>query len=178
MHRWYAIHARTGHEQRIRRDLEHRALALNGALRRIEIPTEQLVERNGTKMTEKTTQTLPGYIFLHMDDTPEAIDAVLRTTGVSGFVGAQRNGDQITLMPLSDSEVKSVLKTPSTTVAKQKTADFEVGQLVKITKGALADLDGEVIEVNEESKRLRLNVSIFERQVPTEVDFADVRRID
>ena len=87
MFRWYAIHTYSGHEDKVRRNLEQRRRTQTGgdSVRRIVVPTEQTVETREGKKVEKETRVMPGYVLVQMDATPEAISLVRNTPGVTGL---------------------------------------------------------------------------------------------
>ena len=180
MFRWYAIHTYSGHEDKVRRNLEQRRRTQTGgdSVRRIVVPTEQTVETREGKKVEKETRVMPGYVLVQMDATPEAISLVRNTPGVTGFVGAQGKREEMTLVPLGQAEIDKLLKVESAEAKPKAVAEFALGQMVKVTSGPLADFDGEIIEINNESGKLKVHVSIFERQVPVELGFGDVKRLD
>ena len=180
MFRWYAIHTYSGHEDKVRRNLEQRRRTQQGGddIRRIVVPTEQTVETRDGKKVEKESRVLPGYVLVQMDATPEAISLVRNTPGVTGFVGAQGKREEMTLVPLGQAEVDKLLKVEAAEAKPKAVAEFTLGQMVKVISGPLADFDGEIIEINTESSKLKVHVSIFERQVPVELGFADVKKLD
>ena len=180
MFRWYAIHTYSGHEDKVRRNLEQRRRTQQGGddIRRIVVPTEQIVETRDGKKVEKESRVLPGYVLVQMDATPECVSLVRNTPGVTGFVGAQGKREEMTLVPLGQAEVDKLLKVEAAEAKPKAVAEFALGQMVKVTSGPLADFDGEIIEINNESSKLKVHVSIFERQVPVELGFGDVKRLD
>ena len=180
MFRWYAIHTYSGHEDKVRRNLEQRRRTQQGGddIRRIVVPTEQTVETRDGKKVEKESRVLPGYVLVQMDATPECISLVRNTPGVTGFVGAQGKREEMTLVPLGQAEVDKLLKVEAAEAKPKAVAEFTLGQMVKVISGPLADFDGEIIEINNESSKLKVHVSIFERQVPVELGFGDVKRLD
>ena len=180
MFRWYAIHTYSGHEDKVRRNLEQRRRTQQGGddIRRIVVPTEQTVETRDGKKVEKESRVLPGYVLVQMDATPECVSLVRNTPGVTGFVGAQGKREEMTLVPLGQAEVDKLLKVEAAEAKPKAVAEFTLGQMVKVISGPLADFDGEIIEINNESSKLKVHVSIFERQVPVELGFSDVKRLD
>ena len=180
MFRWYAIHTYSGHEDKVRRNLEQRRRTQQGGddIRRIVVPTEQIVETRDGKKVEKESRVLPGYVLVQMDATPECVSLVRNTPGVTGFVGAQGKREEMTLVPLGQAEVDKLLKVEAAEAKPKAIAEFTLGQMVKVISGPLADFDGEIIEINNESSKLKVHVSIFERQVPVELGFGDVKRLD
>ena len=175
MFRWYAIHTYSGHEDKVRRNLEQQG---GDDIRRIVVPTEQIVETRDGKKVEKESRVLPGYVLVQMDATPECVSLVRNTPGVTGFVGAQGKREEMTLVPLGQAEVDKLLKVEAAEAKPKAVAEFTLGQMVKVISGPLADFDGEIIEINNESSKLKVHVSIFERQVPVELGFGDVKRLD
>lgn len=184
MFRWYVINTYSGHEDKVARNLEHRKRTLGHEerIREVVVPKEEIVEtRDGQKVSKQKT-IYPGYVFVHMVADDDVVYAVRNTPGVTGFAGAQYKPDgKLVLTPLKEDERKRFLehKPDATPEAKPKAqAEFVLGQVVKVISGPLSDFDGEIIEINPEAGKLKVHVSIFERQVPVELNFADVRKVD
>jgi transcription termination/antitermination protein NusG len=116
---------------------------------------------------------LPGYVLVNMDMTDEAWTVVKGTPGVTGFVGAGAKP-----VPLSKTEVDRILHTQTTMERPRALAEFELGESVKVTSGPLSDFDGEIVDVNQDQQKLKVLVNIFERQVPVELSFDQVKKID
>ena len=176
MFRWYAINTYSGHENKVKANLEHRidSMAQQLRFRRVVVPTEQVVEtRDGQKVqTEK--RILPGYVLVNMDLNDEAWTVVKNTPGVTGFVGAGSKP-----VPLSQAEVDRILKTGAASGERARaTIEYSLGESVKVTSGPLSDFDGEIVEVNPEGQKLKVLVDIFERQVPVELGFDQVKKLD
>ncbi|HEU4450508.1 MAG TPA: transcription termination/antitermination protein NusG [Gaiellaceae bacterium] len=176
MFRWYVINTYSGHENKVKANLEHRieSMGQRPRFRRVVVPTEQVVEtRDGQKVqTEK--RVLPGYVLVNMDLNDEAWTVVKNTPGVTGFVGSGTKP-----VPLSQPEVDRILHTATAGADRPRTTvEFELGETVKITSGSLSDFDGEVIDVNADQQKLKVLVNIFERQTPVEVSFDQVKKMD
>ena len=176
MFRWYVINTYSGHENKVKQNLEHRVTSLNvqRAVRQVVVPTETVQELKDNQKVQVEKRTMPGYVLVNMDLTDDAWTLVKNTPGVTGFVGSQNKP-----VPLSQPEVDRMLHT-AVAVAEQKTkakAEFSMGDSVKITSGYLADFDGEIAEINEDQGKLKVLVSIFERQVPVELEFDKVKKI-
>jgi transcriptional antiterminator NusG len=173
--RWYVINTYSGHEKKVKANLEHRLESMGQAerVREVVIPTEQVVEtKDGQKVaTEK--RTLPGYVLVNMDMTPDALYLVRNTPGVTGFVGGSRDSDPV---PLSQPEVDRLMK-KSTEVRPKVRAEFSPGEQVKVISGPLSDFTGEIAEINAESGRLKVLVSIFGRETPAELSFDQVKKL-
>jgi transcription termination/antitermination protein NusG len=176
MFHWYVINTYSGHENKVKQNLEHRILSMGQTprFRRVVVPTEQVIEtREGQKVqTEK--RVLPGYVLVNMDLNDVAWGVVKNTPGVTGFVGAGSKP-----VPLSQPEVDRILHTGTTVGERPRTqVEFELGESVKVTSGPLSDFDGEIVDVNPDQQKLKVLVDIFERQVPVELGFDQVKKID
>ena len=176
MFRWYVINTYSGHENKVKQNLEHRIMSMNQAprFRRVVVPTEQVIETKDGQKVQTEKRVLPGYVLVNMDLNDEAWNVVKNTPGVTGFVGAGTKP-----IPLAQAEVDRILHTGATTAAMPKAQiQFQLGESVKITSGHLADFDGEVVDVNPDQQRLKVLVNIFERQVPVELEFNMVKKLD
>ncbi len=177
MFQWYVINTYSGHENKVKANLEHRIVSMNQAprFRRVVVPTEQVVEtKDGQKVTTDK-RVLPGYVLVNMDLNDEAWSVVKNTPGVTGFVGAGAKP-----VPLSQHEVDKILHTGTVAGAPAQKAvvQFSLGESVKVTSGPLSDFDGEIVDVNPDAQKLKVLVDIFERQVPVELGFDQVKKID
>jgi transcription termination/antitermination protein NusG len=112
-------------------------------------------------------------VLVNMDMTDEAWTVVKNTPGVTGFVGSGTKP-----VPLSQPEVDRILHTGTGGERPRAIAQFELGESVKVTSGPLSDFDGEIVDVNADQQKLKVQVNIFERQVPVELSFDQVKKID
>jgi transcriptional antiterminator NusG len=174
MFRWYVINTYSGHENKVRTNLLHRvdSMGQQDTIRRVVVPTEQVVETKDGQKVNVEKRTLPGYVLVQMDMTDDSWHVVKNTPGVTGFVGAQQRP-----VPLSQPEVDRILHTATVEAKPRARAEFLLGEQVKVTSGPLSDFDGEIVEVNPDAGRLKVSVSIFERQVPVELEFDQVKKI-
>src|ERR671928_834856 len=174
MFRWYAVNTYSGHENKVKQNLEHRRISLGqeNSIRQIVIPTEQVQELRDGQKIQKEQRTMPGYLLVNMNLTDDSWALVKNTPGVTGFVGAQNKP-----VPLSQPEVDRMLHTASAAPAPKQRAEFSLGESVKVISGPLSDFDGEIAEINEDQGKLKVLVSIFERQVPVELEFDQVKKI-
>jgi len=177
MFRWYVINTYSGHENKVKANLEHRIKSMSQELvvRRVVVPTESVVETKDGQKVQTERRLWPGYVLVNMDLEldKEAWGLVKNTPGVTGFVGA--SGQPV---PLSQSEVDKMLHSQATTtVAPKQRAEFQMGESVKVISGPLSDFDGEIAEINEDQGKLKVLVSIFERQVPVELEFDKVKKL-
>jgi transcriptional antiterminator NusG len=142
--------------------------------RRVVVPTEtEIVNKDGQKVQQEK-RVLPGYVLVNMDLTDDSWTVVKNTPGVTGFVGAGNKP-----LPLSQPEVDRILHTGAAMGERPRTqVEYTLGESVKVTSGPLADFDGEIVDVNEDQQKLKVLVDIFERQVPVELGFDQVKKID
>jgi len=175
MFRWYVINTYSGHENKVKTNLEQRIMSMGQQpkFRRVVVPTEQVVETKDGQKVQIEKRVLPGYVLVNMDMTDEAWTVVKNTPGVTGFVGAAN-----TPVPLSQPEVDRILNTAKAAERPRTVAEFELGETVKVTSGPLSDFDGEIVDVNGDQQKLKVLVNIFERQVPVELSFDQVKKID
>ena len=176
MFRWYVINTYSGHENKVKANLEHRVKSMSKEeqVRRVVVPTESVVETKDGQKVQTERRLWPGYVLVHMDLNDDVWGLVKNTPGVTGFVGAGSKP-----VPLSQGEVDRILHTGVATGERLRTqVEFTLGESVKVTSGPLSDFDGEIVEVNPEGQKLKVLVDIFERQVPVELGFDQVKKID
>jgi transcriptional antiterminator NusG len=176
MFQWYVINTYSGHENKVKTNLEHRIVSMNqqARFRRVVVPTEQIIETKDGQKVQTERRVLPGYVLVNMDLNDDAWSVVKNTPGVTGFVGAGSKP-----VPLSKAESDKILHQGQSGAAAPRTqVQFTVGESVKVTSGPLSDFDGEIVEVNPEQQKLKVLVDIFERQVPVELSFDQVKKID
>jgi transcriptional antiterminator NusG len=178
MFRWYVINTYSGHENKVKTNLEHRIISMNQAprFRRVVVPTEQVIETKDGQKVQTEKRVLPGYVLVNMDLNDDAWTVVKGTPGVTAFVGAGAKPS-----PLSQAEVDRILHAgggPGGAAAPRAQVEFSLGESVKVTSGPLSDFDGEIVDVNADGQKLKVLVDIFERQVPVELGFDQVKKID
>jgi transcriptional antiterminator NusG len=178
---WYVVHSYAGYENRVRTNLESRTQSLNmeDYIFQIEVPVHEVTEIKGGKRQQVQEKVLPGYILVRMDLTDESWAAVRNTPGVTGFVGLSSRPS-----PLSLDEVAQLLAPvpEEKAAAKAETmraaaVDFEVGQSVTVMDGPFATLPATVSEINPDTQKLKVLVSIFGRETPVELSFDQVTKI-
>ncbi len=177
MFRWYVINTYSGHENKVKANLEHRIVSMNQQpfFRRVVVPTEQVIETKDGQKVQTEKRVLPGYVLVNMNMTDDAWTVVKGTPGVTGFVGAGTKP-----VPLSQPEVDRILHhgAPAGAQAQKAQVEFSLGESVKVTSGPLSDFDGAIVDVNPDAQKLKVLVDIFERQVPVELSFDQVKKID
>jgi transcriptional antiterminator NusG len=176
---WYVVHSYAGYENKVKTNLESRISSLNmeDYIFQIEVPLEEVMEVKNGKRQSVTRKKLPGYLFVRMELTDESWSAVRNTPGVTGFVG-QTAGMASNPTPLTIDEVVKQLAPPKQkVVVAQKAVDFEVGESITVTDGPFATLPATINEINLDSQKLKVLVSIFGRETPVELSFNQVAKI-
>jgi transcriptional antiterminator NusG len=186
---WYVVHSYAGYEKRVKTNLETRIQSLNmeDFIFEIEVPMEEVTEiKNGQKKLVSRVR-MPGYVLVRMDLTDESWGAVRHTPGVTGFVG---NAHQP--VPLSLDEVFTMLapdlETPTSAggsgtaggggkAKETQVVDFQVGESVTVMEGPFETLPATISEINPDTQKLKVLVSIFGRETPVELSFAQVAKI-
>ena len=173
MFRWYVINTYSGHENKVKQNLEHRVHTMNQErnVRQVVVPTEQVSEMKDGQKVSTEKRTMPGYVLVNMEMTDDAWGLVKNTPGVTGFVGSRNKP-----VPLSKPEVDRLLHR-ETAERPRTRAQFSIGESVKVVSGPLSDFSGEISEINEDAAKLKVLVSIFGRETPVEVGFDQVKKI-
>jgi transcription termination/antitermination protein NusG len=178
---WYVVHSYAGYENRVRTNLESRTQSLNmeDYIFQIEVPTHEVTEIKGGKRQQVQEKVLPGYILVRMDLTDESWAAVRNTPGVTGFVGLSSRPsplslDEVAVLLAPEPEEKAAKKAETLRAAS---VDFEVGQSVTVMDGPFATLPATVNEINPDTQKLKVLVSIFGRETPVELSFDQVSKI-
>ena len=173
MFRWYVVNTYSGHENKVKQNLEHRieTMGERQRVRQVVVPTEVVSElKDGQRvMTEK--RTMPGYVLVNMELNDDSWQLVKGTPGVTGFVGASNEP-----VPLTQPEVDRLLHREVAQKVATK-AQFSIGESVKVISGPLSDFSGEISEINQDAQKLKVLVSIFGRETPVEVGFDQVKKI-
>ena len=185
---WYVIHTYAGYENRVKSNLEQRAVSLNveDYIYQAEVPQEEVVQiKNGDRKTIRQNK-LPGYVLVRMDLTNESWGVVRNTPGVTGFVGNAYDPYPLTL----DEVVKMLAPDVERAAAKEagrpsqvrpseiQVLDFEVGDSVTVTDGPFATLQATINEINPDSKKVKGLVEIFGRETPVELSFDQIAKND
>jgi transcription termination/antitermination protein NusG len=171
--KWYVIHIQTSYEGRVKQALEQRvkSLGVEDKIFDIVIPTREVIVVKKGKKTKTTEKVFPGYILVNMVLDDDSWLVVRTTEGVTGFVGAGLKPTSI-----SDKEVEAIMKFVKQEQPKFK-SKFSVGEAVKITDGPFSDFLGSIQEIDEEKGKIKVLVSIFDRETPVELDFLQVTKL-
>ncbi len=173
MFRWYVVNTYSGHENKVKQNLEHRVTSMGQkrSVRQVVVPTETTSEmKDGQKVTVEK-RTMPGYVLVNMDLNEDSWQVVKNTPGVTGFVGASNEP-----VPLTQGEVDRLLHRETAERPRTRT-QFAIGESVKVISGPLSDFSGEISEINEDAGKLKVLVSIFGRETPVEVGYDQVKKI-
>jgi transcriptional antiterminator NusG len=183
---WFVVHSYAGYENRVKTNLEARITSLNMEeyIHQVEVPMEEVTEiKNGQKKQVRRVR-IPSYVLVRMDLTDESWGAVRHTPGVTGFLGSAHHP-----VPLTIDEVVGMLaptvaapaaaggKAGSAGSAATATVDFEVGESVTVMDGPFATLPASISEINVDSQKLKVLVSIFGRETPVELSFNQVSKL-
>ncbi|MFE0897915.1 transcription termination/antitermination protein NusG [Streptomyces smyrnaeus] len=190
---WYVIHTYAGYENRVKTNLEQRAVSLNveDFIFQAEVPQEEVVQiKNGDRRTVRQNK-LPGYVLVRMDLTNESWGVVRNTPGVTGFVGNAYDPypltlDEIVKMLAPEAEEKAAKAAAADEEGKPaggpgrkvevQVLDFEVGDSVTVTDGPFATLQATINEINADSKKVKGLVEIFGRGTPVELSFDQIQK--
>jgi transcriptional antiterminator NusG len=171
--RWYVVHTYSGHENKVATTLRQRAEVggYTNRIFKIFVPHQQKIVVSEGKKRSVEEKLFPGYIMVNMLMDDDSWYVVRSTPGVTGFVGMGT-----TPTPLAESEVRSLMKFARMEAPKFE-AKFSVDDSVKVIDGPFKDFLGKVDEVNEDQGKVRVLVSVFGRETPLELDFAQVTRL-
>ena len=173
MFRWYVVNTYSGHENKVKQNLEHRVTSLNQKrfVRQVVVPTETVSEMKDNQKVSVEKRTMPGYVLVNMELNDDSWGLVKNTPGVTGFVGASNEP-----VPLTQTEVDRLLHREVAQKVATK-AQFSIGEQVKVVSGPLSDFSGEISEINNDAQKLKVLVSIFGRETPVEVGFDQVKKV-
>jgi len=171
--KWYVVHTYSGHEERVRKNLEQRLrfTDLGDAISQVVIPTEDEIEVRSGRRRTVTRKILPGYVLVQMKMDERTWSIVRNTPGVTGFVGSGN-----TPTPLREEEVAEILKQMSSETPRIKVG-FRKGQSVRVTDGPFIDFVGVVDEINANKGKVKVLLSLFGQETPVELDFLQVDKL-
>lgn len=173
--KWYVIHTYSGYENKVKTNLTHRiqSMGMEAKIFRVEIPTETVTDlKEGGRRVTSEKKVFPGYILVQMELDDESWYVVRNTPGVTGFVGSQGKP-----VPLSRDEFQRIMKRTAPGAKQRTSTDLMAGMGVKVTSGPLADFDGVISEVNADTGKVKVMVSIFGRETPVELGFDQVAKL-
>ena len=174
--RWYVVHAYSGMEKAVERNLRERIdrSGMQDKFGRILVPMEEVVELKNGKKSVSERRFFPGYVLVEMEMADDSWHLVKHTSKVTGFVGGAKNRPS----PISEAEVLKIVHQMQEGVEKPRPkVQWEVGELVRIKEGPFTDFNGAVEDVNYDKSKVRVAVTIFGRATPVELDFAQVEKV-
>ncbi len=174
--RWYVVHAYSGMEKAVERNIRERIerAGMHAKFGRILVPTEEVVELKNGKKSVSERRFFPGYVLVEMVMDDETWHLVKHTSKVTGFVGGAKNRPA----PISEAEVMKIVNQMQEGIEKPKPkVEWVVGEPVRVKDGPFTDFNGNVEEVNYEKSKVRVSVTIFGRSTPVELDFAQVEKV-
>ncbi|AZO58005.1 MULTISPECIES: transcription termination/antitermination protein NusG [unclassified Mesorhizobium] len=173
MTRWYIVHAYSNFEKKVAEDIENKAKqkGLSGEIEQIVVPTEKVVEIRRGRKVDAERKFFPGYVLLKANLTDAVFSLVKNTPKVTGFLGDSKP------VPITEAEAQRILNQVQEGVERPKpSVTFEIGEAIRVSDGPFASFNGFVQEVDEERARLKVEVSIFGRAVPVDLEFGQVEK--
>ena len=155
---WYVVHAYSGHEEKVKKNLEKR------------IESMDMQDKDG-KRRHVQKRIFPGYILVRMVMSNESWFVVRNTPGVTSFVGSANSP-----VPLQEKEVRAIQKQMKQEAPKIR-VEFQVGESVRVVDGPFTDFHGKVDEINPEKGKLKVLVNMFGRETPVELDLLQVEKV-
>ena len=174
--RWYVVHAYSGMEKAVERNLRERIdrSELQGKFGRILVPMEEVVELKNGKKSVTERRFFPGYVLVEMEMADDTWHLVKHTNKVTGFVGGAKNRPA----PISAAEVLKIVHQMQEGVEKPRPkVEWSVGELVRVKEGPFTDFNGAIEDVNYDKSKVRVSVTIFGRATPVELDFSQVEKV-
>jgi transcriptional antiterminator NusG len=175
--RWYIVHAYSNFEKKVAEDIEKKAVqkGLSSRIEQVVVPTEKVVEVRRGKKVDAERKFFPGYVLMKADLNDAVISLVKNTPRVTGFLGEDKFSSKP--MYITDKEAERILHQVQEGVERPKpSVTFEVGEQVRVSDGPFASFNGFVQEVDEDRARLKVEVSIFGRAVPVDLEFGQVEK--
>ncbi len=171
--RWYIVHTYSGHENKVKVNLEKRIEYMNMGEKifRVEVPQKTVTQVKGGKKQEREEKIFPGYVLVEMIMDDDSWYVVRHTAGVTKFVGSAKRP-----IPAKDSEIKKIIHRSQTQTQKIQ-LDVKAGDKVRIISGPFADFVGDITEVYPDKSKLRANVSIFGRETPVELEYKQIQKL-
>lgn len=174
-HRWYIVHAYSNFEKKVAEAIEEKARqkGLEDRFSAVMVPTEKVVEVRRGRKVDAERKFFPGYVLVKMDLTDETFHLIKNTPKVTGFLGADNKP-----MPISDREADRILHQVQEGVERPKpSVSYEIGEQVRVSDGPFASFNGVVQDVDEERARLKVEVSIFGRATPVDLEYGQVEKV-
>lgn len=171
--RWYVVHTYSGHENKVKVNLEKRVEYMNmgDKIFRVEVPQKTITKVKDGKKQDREEKIFPGYVLVEMIMDDDSWYVVRHTAGVTKFVGSAKKP-----IPAKDAEIKKIIHRVQTQTTKIE-LDVKVGDKVRIISGPFADFIGDITEVYPDKSKLRASVSIFGRETPVELEYKQIQKV-
>jgi len=171
---WYAIHTYAGYENAVMRNLKQRidSLGMNDSIFNVIVPTEKKIKIKGGKRVEVEEKVYPGYVLVDMIVDDNSWYVVRNTPRVTGFVGAGVNP-----VPLEKSEVDALFSKMAGANSTKHQIDLSLEEIIRIADGPFKDLEGKVVDIDQERGKVKVLVSMFGRETPVELDFLQIKKL-
>ncbi len=174
--RWYVVNTYSGHENRVKENLEKRveSMGIQDSLFRILVAEEPVIDVKNNKQVERMQNMFPGYVFVEMIMTDDAWYVVRNPPGVTGFIGSSGGGAKP--FPVSPVEMESILRRMGQS-EKKVVVDFAVGDTVRILAGPFSGMEGRVNAMNDQTQTASVLTMLFGRETPTDISYNDLQRV-
>ncbi len=171
--RWYIVHTYSGHENKVKVNLEKRIEYMNmgDKIFRIEVPQKTVTKMKDGKKTDREEKIFPGYVLVEMIMDDDSWYVVRHTAGVTKFVGSSKKP-----IPAKESEIKKIIHKTQNQITKVE-LDVKAGDKVRIISGPFSEFIGDITEVYPDKSKLRAMVSIFGRETPVELEYKQIQKI-
>ncbi|MDD5069330.1 MAG: transcription termination/antitermination protein NusG [Candidatus Omnitrophica bacterium] len=175
MKQWYILHTLSGAEDKARTNLEARikVYSYQEIISDVVIPKEQVTEVKMGKKKVLERKFFPGYILVRMEMNDDSWLFVKNTPGITTFIGPKRKPS-----PISQQEVDRILLKAEESKAKPAPkVNFEKGESIRVNEGPFVNFNGVVEDVSPDKGKVKVQVSIFGRTTPVELEFWQVEKI-
>ncbi len=171
--RWYVLHTYSGYEENVAHNLKQRIETLDAGdkIFNVLVPTEKKIKIKNGKRKVIEEKIFPGYVLVEMIVTDESWYIVRNTPNVTGFIGVGT-----VPIPISEKEVQGLMKRMGVEEPKFK-IDVVEGEVVKITDGPFKNFEGKITNIDEAKGKIKVNVSMFGRETPVELDFLQIKKV-
>ncbi len=173
--RWYIVHAYSNFEKKVAESIQEQARqkGLEDLFEAVMVPTEKVVEVRRGRKVDAERKFFPGYVLVKMELTDEAFSLIKNTPKVSGFLGSDNKP-----APITEAEANRILNQVQEGVERPKpSVSYDIGEQVRVSDGPFASFNGIVQEVDEERARLKVEVSIFGRATPVDLEYGQVEKL-
>lgn len=173
--RWYIVQTYSNFERKVAESILEKVgqKKLDHLFEDVLVPTEKVVEVRRGRKVDAERRFFPGYVLVKMELTDETFHLIKNIQKVTGFLGSENKP-----IPISEAEAMAILQQVQEGVDRPKPSiSFEIGEQVRVSDGPFASFNGVVEEVDEERARLKVEVSIFGRPTPVELEYGQVEKL-